>query len=229
MMRKVAALTLVVLAAVALALDLKRGSSDAGRETPSGLVLHRALGADPRYFEDDLNREVEAAFAALLDMLDARGVKALEQAVSWRPTGFKPLLRLALAYLRTDEIWGAHRALADACLTGAVLRRLVSRRPALTTVGELFALAPPLSFADAEIGPPAPSPDQQPFAQAIAQGRTVSIIYDGGTRRNAWRQVRPRAVVQLRGSTYVVAQCLVDGVEKSFRLSRVRQTRLEPG
>lgn len=44
----------------------------------------------------------------------ARGVKALEQAVSWRPTGYKPLLRLALAYLRTDEIWGAHRALARA-------------------------------------------------------------------------------------------------------------------
>ena len=38
----------------------------------------------------------------------------MEQAVTWRPTGFKPLLRLAAAYLIADEIWGAHRALARA-------------------------------------------------------------------------------------------------------------------
>lgn len=44
----------------------------------------------------------------------ARGVKALEQAVSWRPEGFKPLLLLAGGYLRAQETWCAHRALARA-------------------------------------------------------------------------------------------------------------------
>lgn len=42
------------------------------------------------------------------------GVKALEQAVSWRPEGFKPLVFLAGGYLRAEETWCAHRALARA-------------------------------------------------------------------------------------------------------------------
>lgn len=40
------------------------------------------------------------------------GVKALEQAVSWQPEGFKPLLLLAGGYLRVEETWRAQRALA---------------------------------------------------------------------------------------------------------------------
>ena len=42
------------------------------------------------------------------------GVRALEEAVCWHPEGFKPLLLLAGGYLRAEEIWRAHRALARA-------------------------------------------------------------------------------------------------------------------
>lgn len=43
-----------------------------------------------------------------------RAVAALEQAVSWRPGAFGPLLLLARGYLRARETWRAHRTLAQA-------------------------------------------------------------------------------------------------------------------
>jgi len=49
-----------------------------------------------------------------------RAVKALEQAVSWRPDAFRPLLLLAAGYLRAHETWRAHRALARARETDPV-------------------------------------------------------------------------------------------------------------
>jgi DNA polymerase-3 subunit epsilon len=65
-------------------------------------------------------------------------------------------------------------------------------------------------------------------AEAIERGWKVRLVYLGGTRGEAPRDVTPRQFVSRGGVPYLVAFCHLDAFEKSFRLDRVRHFEVVP-
>jgi DNA polymerase-3 subunit epsilon len=128
-------------------------------------------------------------------------------------------------YLRVAESED-HRALSDSLLLAAVLQRIVQRTRRLQTVAGLFELSPPLSF-DAAGGPLDPPPGYEDLALAIERERIIVMIYDGGTRGPVRRRVTPRALLETSGRCYLTAYCHADQIEKTYRLDRIREFRVE--
>ena len=120
-----------------------------------------------------------------------------------------------------------HRALSDARLAGDLFCRILATQGTLTTVPRLFAVAPPLNVRVATQPEPAPPLDHAHLAVAIAQQRTIVMVYDGGTRGLADRRITPRQLDFSRGSPCLIAYCHTDCIEKTFRLDRIRDLRLE--
>ena len=58
---------------------------------------------------------------------------------------------------------------------------------------------------------------------AIAEQRTVVIVYDGVTRGPADRRITPRAMLQSNGRQYLLAYCHAARLEKTYRLDRIRE------
>ena len=63
------------------------------------------------------------------------------------------------------------------------------------------------------------------LAIAIAEQRTVVIVYDGGTRGPADRRITPRAMLQSNGRQYLLAYCHAAKLEKTYRLDRILKIR----
>jgi predicted DNA-binding transcriptional regulator YafY len=57
--------------------------------------------------------------------------------------------------------------------------------------------------------------------QVVNRGCVLRIEYEGGTRGTAPRSVTPRRIESRGGSTFLVAQCHLDSLEKSFRIDRI--------
>lgn len=109
----------------------------------------------------------------------------------------------------------AHRALADA-------RRVVGLWRALRSDPE--AGEPPFLYPIFDGRGPTPPPlGWDPVTAAIAAGRGLEIVYDGGTRGFDPRAVEPRGFAHRGGVPFLVAVCLQDGRTKEFRLDRVRR------
>ena len=62
---------------------------------------------------------------------------------------------------------------------------------------------------------------------AIRQQRTVVMVYEGGSKGLSDRRVTPRRLVRSRGTRCLIAYCHTDGVEKTFRLDRIRELRTD--
>ncbi len=111
---------------------------------------------------------------------------------------------------------GMHRALGDS-------RRVMELFLALNRTGESDPgrdlLAYP--FRDASEAPAVPV-GWDDLSRAIEAGHAIRMIYAGGSRGSAPREITPRRFEHHGGSTYVVALCHLDRVEKSFRLDRVQ-------
>lgn len=60
------------------------------------------------------------------------------------------------------------------------------------------------------------------LAEAIRKGARLRVEYTGGTRGPEAREIAPRAFALKGGVPHLVALCHVEGIEKSFRLDRVR-------
>ncbi len=73
---------------------------------------------------------------------------------------------------------------------------------------------------DPRRGGPVPS-GWDDLARAMADRRRVRIVYAGGSRGEAPREITPRRFAHLGGVAYVVALCHLSAVEKTFRLDRV--------
>ncbi len=121
-----------------------------------------------------------------------------------------------------------HRALSDSRLVAAVLQAIVRRTRRLRSVVDLFQLSPPLSFEIAG-GPLDPPPGYEDLALAIDQQLTIEMIYDGGTRGLTRRRVTPLALLETAGRAYLTAYCHADQIEKTYRLDRIREFRVEEG
>jgi len=62
---------------------------------------------------------------------------------------------------------------------------------------------------------------------AIREGKTVLLIYEGGTRGLVKRRIAPRALLQSGGRKCLAGYCHMDRVEKTYRLDRIRKLRFE--
>jgi hypothetical protein len=120
-----------------------------------------------------------------------------------------------------------HRGLSDARLVAKLFRTIVKRTPRLRTVGDLFDLSYSLSFRDGGSTSVNSLSGHDELTVAIEQQRTVVMIYDGGTKGAAQRRITPRGLVQSRGRSYLCAFCHKDQMEKTYRLDRIRELRIE--
>lgn len=120
-----------------------------------------------------------------------------------------------------------HRGLPDSRLAMGVFRKIVSRRKQLKTLGDLFCVSSPLSFADAStlvLEPPAGFED---LTIAIAEERTVVVMYEGVARGPFRCKITPRCVVESHGRAYMTALCHYSGIEKMYRLDRIQKLWIE--
>lgn len=62
----------------------------------------------------------------------------------------------------------------------------------------------------------------EPLIDAIANGDSIRMIYEGGSRGAAPRMITPKRILQKGGIVYVVALCHIQNFEKSFRLDRIQ-------
>ena len=121
-----------------------------------------------------------------------------------------------------------HRALSDSRLLARVFHKIVvARDHPLETIDDLFHISPPLTFEDGGGMPLEPPVGYEELAIAIEEERTVVMIYDGGTRGPAPRRVIPHGFLQSRGRAYLTAYCHADHIEKTYRLDRIREFRVE--
>lgn len=107
-----------------------------------------------------------------------------------------------------------HRAIDDA----EILKRL------WTLLGgprwaEADRVAYPIHDGARPAGPPS---GWGPLEEAARSRRPIRMSYAGGTRGDAPREVTPLGFANRGGIAYLVAVCHLTGIEKSFRLDRVR-------
>ncbi len=74
---------------------------------------------------------------------------------------------------------------------------------------------------DARVGVALPA-GWEALERAVARRIDLRMEYEGGTRGIALRSVTPRRLESRGGSTFLVAFCHLDSLEKSFRVDRIR-------
>ena len=114
-----------------------------------------------------------------------------------------------------------HRAMGDALVVQSVFLKLLAQAPAITTTADLFDLVSPLYFEPMISGTITVPKRYKPLVEAIEIGRSISIVYAGGTKSQRKRSITPRSLTEVRGSVYLVAHCHIDDMEKHFRLDRI--------
>jgi DNA polymerase-3 subunit epsilon len=141
------------------------------------------------------------------------------------------LARLRLPHLRNHRLdtlaraldldpEGPHRALADSLRVKGLWLALGGR-----DVPENVLVAYPIFDVSRPLSVPV---GWEELARALTLGLKVRMEYTGGTRGTTPREVTPRAFVQRGGTTYVIAYCHLDALEKNFRLDRVRWYEVIP-
>jgi DNA polymerase III epsilon subunit-like protein len=121
-----------------------------------------------------------------------------------------------------------HRALSDARLVMGLFRRVLECHRGIATRQQLFLLAPPQHVDEPASSPREAFDAQRDLAWAIAERRSLIMVYEGGSKGLADRRVTPRKLVRSYGTTCLVAYCHADRVEKTFRLDRIRDLRRDP-
>ncbi len=123
----------------------------------------------------------------------------------------------------------SHRALGDAWTTWKVLEffsRDLQLRRGIGTVGELVRLqGGPIPW------PEAPDREALPdvLAEALERRRLLFLRYCSSNGVVTERAVEPLRVGIYQGAVYLVARCLVHGEQRTFRLDRVLEMRLQDG
>lgn len=62
---------------------------------------------------------------------------------------------------------------------------------------------------------------------AIAAGRIVNLVYDGGRSAGERRSITPLRLVVATEVTYLLAFCHADRKQKQYRLDRIRELVVE--
>lgn len=124
----------------------------------------------------------------------------------------------------------AHRALEDARvakdLLRAYLRELGPPAEALVRYS-LTQDSALLSFRRFAAEPVPETPLVALVRRARAEGRSLSMVYRGGSHGLRPRRVTPRDLYSLGGAAYLEADCHEDGIVKTFRIDRILGARLD--
>ena len=138
---------------------------------------------------------------------------------------------------------GLHRALADATITWHVLRRFLWDLQAcgITTLADLLSIQGPLTPLSGWYYNPAPPIAEwdgtTPFCpiqglpplieEAMRAHSPLRIRYRGTDGQHTERVVQPLKVTLREQATYLVAYCHLKGEERTFRLDRIVELRIE--
>lgn len=136
---------------------------------------------------------------------------------------------------------GLHRALADATATWHVLERFMHdlEEYGVSTLGDLIKVQGPLTpLSGWHSAPPIMEWDgTSPFCpiqglpplieQAVRAQSALRIRYKGSDGRESHRVVQPRKVTLREQATYLVAFCHLKQEERTFRLDRIVDLRIE--
>jgi DNA polymerase III subunit epsilon len=138
------------------------------------------------------------------------------------------------------ETRGLHRALADATLTWHVLERFMSdlRIDGVTTLDALLRLQGPLTTLSGWFSAPpliewdgrddCPITDLHPVIEEALRLRVaLRIRYLGHDGQSSERLVEPRKVTIREQATYLVAYCHLRRQERTFRMDRIVELRVE--
>ena len=117
---------------------------------------------------------------------------------------------------------GAHRALADVLTTRTVLEHFLVKLKRLPLDEIVYVYTPPVA---------APSvPDLPPLIQeAFASKKRLFIRYVDKKGGETERWITPKQVLVLNDYIYVVARCHLRGEDRSFRLDRITEMKLNDG
>jgi DNA polymerase III epsilon subunit family exonuclease len=147
------------------------------------------------------------------------------------PTGLAVTDTLALARRSIPDLYNHRLDTLSALLNLGDSDRHRALADSLRVKGLWLALHGPLEPPEALVSYPVSEGRRNPssiplgweaLVAAIERGCTVRMVYGGGTRGDAPREVTPRGFVHKGGIPYLVAFCHLDAFEKSFRLDRVR-------
>jgi DNA polymerase III subunit epsilon len=117
----------------------------------------------------------------------------------------------------------AHRALNDVYVTAEVARRMSQElaRQRFETVGDLLHAQGGAIFT-----PPPPQPFlPRPVVEAMANGRSLEILYMGTSGESA-RRIDPLYPTEYEGTCYLIAYCHLRGAQRTFRLDRIFSAKL---
>ncbi len=175
-------------------------------EPAKGLLIAHHASADAGFLGAELRREG-------LALPGHRVVDTLALARRLHPEFRRHRLDSLARSLGLDHRQ-SHRALADALCVKDVWVRLGG--PSIPV--ETWISYP---LHDPERGFPVPH-GWEDVQEAIGQGRSLRISYEGGTRGLAPRTITPRQFVLKGGEPYVLAFCHLSRKDKYFRLDRIR-------
>jgi DNA polymerase III epsilon subunit family exonuclease len=120
----------------------------------------------------------------------------------------------------------AHRALSDARATAAVFHGFMlpyMRNGGFTVKQALDLQSGPAQQSAPETPEPArpASPMEQALLHAAAHGGSVDIEYLTASGSASRRSIRPLQLSRRGGTTYVIADCLLRGEQRTFRVDRI--------
>jgi len=97
----------------------------------------------------------------------------------------------------------------------------------LETTGDLFRVSPPMTFASGGTRALKPPAGFEDLSAAIAEQRTVVVMYEGGMTGMVERRITPRGLMQSEGRAYPTALCHFSGTGKTCRPDRIREFWIE--
>ncbi len=115
---------------------------------------------------------------------------------------------------------GAHRALGDAMAVMRVVLRLGSRHPGAWQNLPFYYAE---DFGVEIIDPPA---EFEEWEACCDPTQEVEIVYAGGSRPEELRIVIPKGFFEYKGREFMTAFCLLDGIDKTFDVSKILSVEL---
>lgn len=118
-----------------------------------------------------------------------------------------------------------HRALPDSQALVFIMTAIAERSGA-GTLGELFEGMSFLNFSNTELRSLSIPGHLDGLEESLKKGCPVVIRYAGGSKGSVPRLITPLFLIEKEDVLYLSAFCHLDGVEKCFRVDRVREARL---
>ncbi len=165
---------------------------------------------------------IEAARAGL-GLPDKPVLDSISMARSFLPPQPDYSLATLAAFLGLD-VSEMHRSLPDARATRAVVEATLTSLSGWREMSWSFLAGDrrTMRFSDFAVSDAELPLGLDLLGRALERGEPVRIIYDGGTKGPAPRLITPLGVLARKGVVYLEAHCHADGVNKNYRLDRIR-------